>query len=166
MGMTMVFIKSGQWIVKNQDYVIRTDLGSCVALCLWDPVRKLGGMNHYLLPGKVTDLSENPSHGHYANQSLLYEMIRCGASVHSLQGAIVGGGQLYPENDIYGIGESNAAVAEFVLDKYRIPMVFKRTGGSFSRSVELEVETGMIYVREIKLGTSTITHYQHKFVER
>lgn len=146
--------------------MIRTDLGSCVALCLWDSRRRLGGMNHYLLPGKAEDASENPSMGHYANQALLYEIIRCGSSLQALQGAIVGGGQLYPENDIFSIGENNIIAAEFILEKYRIPLVFKRTGGNFSRSLELEVETGLIHVREIKLGSSIVTHHQHKFRER
>ncbi len=162
----MVFIKSGEWTVKNQEYMIRTDLGSCVALCLWDSVRKLGGMNHYLLPGSETVPSENPSTGHYANQSLLYEIIRCGSSLHSLQAAVIGGGQLYPENDIFAIGERNIVAAEFILEKYRIPLVYKRIGGSISRSVELEVESGELRVREIRLGTGIVNHYQHKFRER
>lgn len=166
MRMIMAFIKNGEWAVRDSEYLIRTDLGSCVALCLWDSVKRLGGMNHYLLPGSASEPSENPTTGHYANQSLIYDMVRCGASLHTLQAAIVGGGQMYPERDFFGIGGSNAAAAEFVLDKYRIPLVYKRIGGDYSRSVELEVESGWLRIREIKLGTGMADHYQHRFQER
>lgn len=162
----MTFIKSGEWIVRNQDYVIRTDLGSCVALCLWDATRKLGGMNHYLLPGKESEASVNPSNGHYANQSLIYEMIRNGASLYALQGAIVGGGRLCFAGDIFGIGEGNVTAAEFILDKYNIPTVFRRVGGNVSRSVELNVDSGQLQVKEIQLGTGDVRQYQHTFDKR
>lgn len=163
--MSTIFIKSGEWDVRGPNDIIRTDLGSCVALCLWDSSQMLGGMNHYLLPGTEGSLSENTSEGYYANQSLLYAMLRSGATLKTLQGAIIGGGQLYPENDFFGIGDSNVIAAEFILEKHRIPLVFKRTGGSMSRSVELDVESGQIHVREILLGSGTMTHYWHHFLK-
>lgn len=164
--MTVVFIKSGQWRVWDKPDIVRTDLGSCVALCLWDSAKRQGGMNHYLLPGSESDLSEIPSNGYSANRLLLYGMLSSGATLKTLQGAIIGGGQLSSGNDYFGIGESNVRAAEFILDKYRIPLVFKRIGGNFSRSAELDVENELIHVREIKMGSGTMNHYWHRFVDR
>ncbi len=164
--MTQILIKSGQWSVRSREYTIYTDLGSCVALCLWDAKQRLGGMNHYLLPGSENDISENPSTGHYANKALLYEMLRKGAALKDIQGAIIGGGVLHPGHDYFGIGEGNIEAAKFILAKHRIPVGYKRVGGNVSRSVELDIEQGSIHVREIQMGAGTVAHYRHQFRDR
>lgn len=163
--MTMIFIKSGECHVRRAGGRIRTDLGSCVALCLWDARARVGGMNHYLLPGDGLNPPEDLTNGRLANQTLLFEMLKNGATLQTLQGAVVGGGQLFPENDIFAIGANNAAVAEFILGQYRVPMVFQRVGGQLSRSVEMDVLSGLLTVREIRLGTSHVQHIHHQFKE-
>lgn len=154
--MAVTFIKSGEWIVQDKDFLIRTDLGSCVAICLWDSALKIGGMNHYLLP---TDAQT-------AASELITGMLQKGAAVWSMQGAIIGGGQLDFSMDHFRIGDNNVDAAETVLMENRIPLVYKRVGGAISRSVEMDVAFGLIKVSEIRMGSGTMNHYRHQFMQR
>lgn len=164
--MTEIFIKNGEWAIEGREYGIVTDLGSCVALCLWDPNVRLGGMNHYLLPGTENGIKQDPSHGHYANKTLIHEMLRKGASLKTLQGAVIGGGSLQPAYDYFGIGDANIEAAEFALAISHIPMVYKRTGGNVSRYVKLDIAQGLVHVREIQMGTGVMSQYRHQFQDR
>lgn len=154
--MAITFIKSGEWTVRESDCRIRTDLGSCVAICLWDGAIKIGGMNHYLLP---TDAQA-------AANTLIFEMLRKGAASWSMQGAIIGGGQLDLGMDHFGIGDGNVDAAETALMEHRIPLVYKRVGGTFSRSVEMDIALGLLKVSEIRMGSGIMNHFKHQFMQR
>jgi len=159
----MLFIKSGQWAVARPGTEIRTDLGSCVALCLWDPAHHLGGMNHYVLPGSDTDLAPDGNSGRYANEVLLRQMLQAGASLRGLQGAIIGGGSLSPQGDPFQIGCSNAAEAQRLLAAYGIPLRYRRVGGPISRHVALDAGRGLLSIKEIRMGTGRVHRYDHRF---
>ncbi len=67
--MHIEFIKNGDVFTTKEDVILKTELGSCVSLCLWDPIRKIGGMNHYLLPTR-TEIRKNPTEfGDYSNKA-------------------------------------------------------------------------------------------------
>lgn len=161
--MKTLFIKSGQWAVVRPGTEIRTDLGSCIALCLWDPEQRLGGMNHYVLPGSPDDPAADGNSGRYANEALLRQMLREGASLRALRGAVVGGGSLSPQGDPFRIGCSNAAEAERLLADYGIPLTYRRVGGPISRHVTLDAGSGLLSIREIRLGTGRIQRCDHRF---
>lgn len=154
--MAITFIKSGEWTVKDDDGLIRTDLGSCVAICLWDAALKIGGMNHYLLPADAQAAAD----------ALFLEMLRKGAAAGSMQGAIVGGGQMDLCMDHFCIGDGNVDAAEAVLMEHRIPLVYKRVGGAISRSVEMNVASGLLKVSEIPMGSGMMNHFKHQFMQR
>ena len=150
------FIKSGEWNVHQGPAVIRTDLGSCVALCLWDFTARLGGMNHYLLPGSPEELNMDARRGYVANRQLLDAMLRRGAQREHLRAALIGGGSRLENDDVFGIGDSNVRVGLELLSQYNIPVCYRRTGGAVGRHVCMDIDSRELRIREITMGTSVV----------
>jgi len=114
-----VKILPGQYYAANRDIVIVTVLGSCVSACLWDPVKRIGGMNHFMLPG-VANASgaagEAARMGVYAMELLINRMLKLGAERGRLVAKVFGGASVLQGMDALNIGSQNSA---FVLDFLR-----------------------------------------------
>jgi chemotaxis protein CheD len=131
---------------------IMTVLGSCVSLCLWDPILRIGGMNHFMLPLWNGEGLASPKYGNIANEKLLEKMLYLGSKQVNLRAKIFGGGEVI-ESTIqqFKIGERNADhILEFVED-YRIQVVAKSLGGKLGRKIIFNSETGEV---------------MHKFIEK
>src|SRR3954470_18021900 len=107
-------------IVVEPDVVIATLLGSCVAACLYDPVAKVGGMNHFLLGEPSADhrvsAGDMQRYGVHAMELLINGMMARGAMRHRLRAHIYGGGNIV--SGLGGIGTANAAFAQrFMADE-------------------------------------------------
>src|SRR5262249_10271498 len=78
----VVKIISGEWhVCATQDEVLATILGSCISACICDPYARVGGMNHFLLPGNenmVTQVSEAARYGVFAMESLINGLLKAG----------------------------------------------------------------------------------------
>lgn len=114
-GRNAVKVLPGEFFVSAEDIVITTVLGSCVAACLWDPQARLGGMNHFMLPGE--DGSGGPAalagrYGVYAMEQLINELIKRGGRKDRFEAKIFGGGQVLPGMTALNIGERNAQFVE------------------------------------------------------
>ncbi|MDR7308912.1 chemoreceptor glutamine deamidase CheD [Rhodoferax saidenbachensis] len=117
-----VKVLPGEYFVANEDLVIMTVLGSCIAACIWDGKARTGGMNHFMLPdGDSADGSGR--YGSYAMELLINEMLKLGARRESMQAKIFGGAQVMAGFTTMNVGERNT---KFVLDYLateRIPVV-------------------------------------------
>lgn len=107
-----VKILPGQYYAAARDMLIVTVLGSCVSACLWDPVRRIGGMNHFMLPGK----GDSARMGVYAMELLINRMLKLGAERGRLVAKVFGGASVLQGMDALNIGTQNGA---FVLDFLR-----------------------------------------------
>ena len=112
-----VKVLPGEHFVGADDIVITTTLGSCVAVCLWDAARRVGGMNHIMLPDSDPDpapgMGEAGRYGSFAMELLINAMLRRGAVRSSLVAKVFGGGAVVPGMLAINVGERNA---RFVLD--------------------------------------------------
>ena len=146
----------GDYAVSNEDILLHTVLGSCVAVTLYDPVRKNAGMNHYLLaeaPSHRKALSQepNPRFGRDAISLLVEAMVAHGSGLKNLQAKIFGGGrilQLANQNP-GGLWIDNATIAHDCLGKLGIPIKAHDTGGTAARRVVLKVHTGEVFVQKL-----------------
>ncbi|MBB5213443.1 chemotaxis protein CheD [Parapusillimonas granuli] len=141
-------INPGGWAVEDER-PIATLLGSCVAVCLYDPKLRLAGMNHFLLPGgsrrHVND-DDTVLHGDYAMEVLRNAMFARGASEDRLVAKAFGGGNVV--NAIHmAIGTRNAEFARQWLQREGIPLLADDMGGSWSRKVVLDPLTGDAFCR-------------------
>lgn len=149
----------GAWLVDTSR-PLATLLGSCVAVCLYDPVLKLGGMNHFMLP--VMNKRENAEtdmtlSGNYAMEALLNAMLGKGARKTRLTAKAFGGGAIIKGLTVgVGIGERNVAFARDWLGRENIPLAAADLLGPWSRKVVFDPQSGDVFCRRMSREDSTV----------
>lgn len=128
------FLKPGYILVPDGPTMISTVLGSCVAVCLFDGVRKTGGMNHFQLPSTRRQEEATARYGNVSTWALITMMIEGGSQVGNLEAQIFGGA-FHPRTCLQNIGQENIRVARQVLTRKRIPIVSEDVGGEKGRKI-------------------------------
>jgi len=143
-------IGPGGWAVESAR-PIATLLGSCVAVCLWDPVLRIGGMNHFMLPRK---LREHPAAdidillgGDVAMQALLHGMLARGAQRSRLEAKAFGGGTVVATLAHTSIGRRNVEFARESLARENVPLVASDVLGQWSRKLVFDPTSGKAFCR-------------------
>jgi len=125
-----------------------TILGSCVATCLFDPVARVGGMNHFLLaepPAHVRNQQFDSDYGLFLMELLVNEMLGLGAARGRMRARLYGGANLNP--DLAPIGSANAAFARRFLEREGIPKVFEDLEGTQARRIRFRPASGQVIAR-------------------
>jgi chemotaxis protein CheD len=129
--------------------VIRTVLGSCVAVCLWAPRLSVGGMNHYMLP-RGAEPEASPRFGETALVLLLARLHALGARTSELEARVYGGARVVPAlKTVAHLGEDNVVVARRWLGLEHIPIVDEDVLGATARRVLFDVATGHAHVTRL-----------------
>lgn len=141
-----VYLHPGQIHATSHSTLISTVLGSCVAVCLWDPAARVGGMNHFLLPH-----GRGPRYGSEAMVQLVDAMTGRGAFVARMVAKIFGGACVIPgfTGPRKSIGAQNSEAALTFLAAHSIPVRVDETGGTRGRKLLFHTGTGQAYVKEI-----------------
>ena len=140
------------FFVSDANYCLRTSgLGSCVGIILYDKRNKIGGLSHVMLPESPKDKA-NVDVKKYCdtNIPIFYQkVLEKGANKMFLKAAIFGGSEMFPflNNPLMNIGKRNVESVERILKELGIPILFRDTGGSKGRTIEINVETGEIHLR-------------------
>jgi chemotaxis protein CheD len=151
-------IHPGAWAIENER-PLSTLLGSCVAVCLYDPVSRIGGLNHFMLPnmgrGQHGDVDSLLS-GDYAMESLLNALLNKGAKKSRLQAKAFGGGTIIntPGGSL-SIGMRNANFAKEWLDREDIRLISSDFLGPWSRKVLFVPNSGDAFCR--RMVTNMVT---------
>jgi chemotaxis protein CheD len=141
-GTNSHFLYPGQLFVSREAAQISTILGSCAAVCLWDRRKKIGGMNHYMLPEGGED-SPNPyRYGNYANAALLNELLALGCEVKNLQAKVFGGASAFSADLENSLGTQNVKLAQEFLQKSRIPLLLTDVSGKRGRRLTFHTDDG------------------------
>jgi chemotaxis protein CheD len=144
-----VYLHAGQLHAASVPTAISTVLGSCVAVCLHDPIAKVGGMNHYLLPLHV-EREQSPRFGTVAVPQLIEAVVRAGASRSSLVAKVFGGASVIGAMAKgRRLGEENAVLALRLLEEARIPVLDQDVGGTRGRKVVFFADDGIAWVRQL-----------------
>lgn len=134
-------IVQGEYHVSaDGEMSITTLLGSCVAACINDPVAKVGGMNHFLLPGEDTSSPLVTRHGVHLMELLINGLLKKGAARHRLEAKLFGGART-----MLGLGDHGAANARFAQDYLKregIAVTGGSLGGETGRRIEFWPVTG------------------------
>lgn len=121
---------------------VSTVLGSCVALCLYDPVCRIGGINHFMLPIWNGEGLASPKYGDIAIDKLLQKMLLLGAKKAHLQAKIFGGADSRKATNVFKIGERNGQLAFSRVEELGIPIVSSHWGGELPRKLIFRTGTG------------------------
>lgn len=167
-GLDAAKILPGEYHVSARNIVIVTVLGSCVAACLWDETRKVGGMNHFMLPDSTAsgfDLhGESARYGVYAMELLINELIKTGARKERLKAKVFGAGNVMASLSSSNVGERNAEFVMRFLDTEHIPVLAADLHDIWPRKVYLFPTTGRVLVRKLKsLHNNTIAVREREY---
>lgn len=156
-----IFLRPGELDFVDENFNLRTTLGSCVSIAIWHPLGRIGGMCHFLLPeGKRS--KDVPLNGKYANQAfelLLGHVHKQGTKIDQYEVKLFGGGNMFPgfRTTSPGVACRNIAAARRIVDQYRLKVTSESLGGVGHRNLVFEVATGAVWVQHIDIvnGTST-----------
>jgi len=163
-------ILPGEYYVTTQSELIVTVLGSCVSVCVRDPRRRIGGMNHFMLPTQstsgtgweVADPSQAARYGSFAIELLLNELIKRGSSRKDLEVKITGGGAVLA--GMTNIGKMNVAFARQYLKTEGLTIVGEDVEDIYPRKVYYQPLTGKVRVLKLKkLANDTIIQRERAY---
>jgi chemotaxis protein CheD len=127
-------------------------LGSCIAVVLHDPVARVGGLLHFLLPESSLDPAKaklNPYlYGDTGIPAMLEHVLQAGAKKQRLTVRVAGGAQVLDDKGVFNIGKRNHVAMRKALWKSGLLLHGEATGGSTSRSVRLEIASGKVQIKE------------------
>ncbi len=145
------YLYPGLLFAQKEACMITTVLGSCVSVCLWDPVSNTGGINHYMLPLWNGEGLPSPKYGNIAIQKLIEKMLALGCKKANLKAKVFGGGAvLQTSGGLLNVGERNITLAEDMLGDERIPIISKDVGGTQGRKLIFCTGSGEVLMRKIR----------------
>lgn len=164
-------ILPGEYYASAREMVIVTTLGSCVAACVWDETRKVGGMNHFMLPDSGAsgyDLhGESGRYGVFAMELLINQLIKMGARKSRLKAKVFGAGNVLKSMTVTNVGERNAEFVTRFLATERIPILGSDLLDIWPRKVYLFPVTGKVLVRKLKtLNNATIAKRETAYLSQ
>lgn len=154
-----VFLQPGEFYFGEERTRIRTLLGSCVAITLWHPRRRIGGMSHYMLPERPTTAASGSLDGRYADDVMLMfqrELQRTRTHPREYQVKIFGGGRMfhYPQKtrNHPDISKRNIEAGHQLILQYGFDLAVHDLGGIGHRNVMLDLWSGDVWVRRSPLA--------------
>lgn len=167
-GMPAVKILPGEFFVTTTQTVLVTVLGSCVAACIRDRERGIGGMNHFMLPDGGREVAGTSArYGVYAMELLVNQILKLGGRRSALEAKVFGGGRVMASLAQANVGERNA---EFVLEFLKnegIPVVARDLLDVHPRKVYFFPETGRVLVKRlVRVNNATVVRREREYQAR
>ena len=139
-------VVQGAWVVERER-VLRTILGSCVAVCLFDPVARVGGMNHYVYPPRPSTGSQSAGattlYGDLCMEGLFNAVLASGASRARLRAKAFGASAMFgQESEFLSAGKRNSSYAKYWLEKESIPLDLFDFHGAYARKLIFHPASG------------------------
>lgn len=151
-----ILLKPGEYAVGDASCRMRTVLGSCVSITLWQPRLRIGAMSHFLLAGRNAVCSANsPLDARYGEEALelmLADLSRFGVSAQQCQAKVFGGANMFPEATASGalhVGRRNGEFARSLLGERGIAIQSESLFGCGHRQIIFDVATGDVWSRQV-----------------
>jgi len=136
--------------------LITYSLGSCIAVVIYDPTVKVGGMLHYMLPESSMDPEKAKRiPAMFADTgipTLFKQSYQYGATKKNLTVKVVGGAQIMDENGVFNIGKRNYLALRKLFWKNNVMVTAEHVGGNVNRTVRLELTTGRVILKVSGMG--------------
>jgi chemotaxis protein CheD len=150
-----VKVLPGQYHASAGEGSISTVVGSCVSSCLWDPVARIGGMNHFMLPGDAPAPASpwglSARFGVYAMELLINEMLHLGADRRRLVAKVFGGAQVLQGFNTLDVGAMNSKFVVSFLREEGIRLVAQDLLGTCPRKIHLFPASGKVQLKRLHL---------------
>jgi chemotaxis protein CheD len=136
---------------KTDDSIVTYSLGSCIGLVIYDPVVKVGGMLHYMLPESSIDKDKATARPYMFADSGIPRLFKAaynlGAVKQRLKIYAAGGAEILDQKGFFNIGKRNYMALKKMFFKNKVIINKQDVGGNVNRTVRLEIHTGDIYVK-------------------
>ena len=151
---SVIAVGLGDLVISTSRDLVAYSLGSCIGICLWDPIVRVAAMAHVVLPTAPAGRVRTPSKfGDTAVPAMLGALDRAGAQKLRLQCKIVGGAAVLAiggGGSLPNIGQRNAEAVKAALARSNIRVQAEETGGNQGRTVRLDAATGRVLVRTVR----------------
>jgi len=152
------YLRIAEMAAGHKDDSMKTVVGSCIGLCLWDQKLRIGGMVHIMMPEKERD-SDAPI-GKYANTAvpaLVEKITEEGAVLRNVVAKLAGGASMFGTNSNpkagMSIGEKNHQAVRRLLEERGIRILFEDIGGFSGRNLVFQCSTGELEIKDHKGST-------------
>ncbi len=163
-------ILPGECYVTTLDMVLVTVLGSCVAACLRDPVARVGGMNHFMLPDTSQEesiISKPTRYGVYAMELLINDILHRGGRRDRLEAKVVGGANVLRGFGAGTVGERNASFVMRFLKTEGIQVAGHDLLSQYARKVYYFPVSGRLLVKELRtLNNDTLVRREQQYRQK
>jgi chemotaxis protein CheD len=141
---------------KAEETLITYSLGSCIAVITYDPVARVGGILHYMLPEATMDMDKAKKRpAMFADSGipiLFKQSYQLGATKKNTIVKVAGGSQIMDENGVFNIGKRNYLSMRKIFWRNNVLVAAEHVGGSVNRTVRLEVATGRVVLKVSGFG--------------
>jgi chemotaxis protein CheD len=152
MEFNLINVGIADYAISSSPDILRTILGSCVGICLYDPETRIGGMCHIMLPTLKDNSKSMKKYADSAIPMMLKDMEERGARRGAVTAKITGGAKMFTvsENSVMGeIGNNNIARVREVLKGLNIALSSEDTGGNYGRTIDFYLESGMVKIKSM-----------------
>jgi chemotaxis protein CheD len=136
---------------RVEDVLITYSLGSCIAVVIYDPIVKVGGMLHYMLPESDLDAKkarEIPAMFADTGIPMLFKSsYQLGAKKSNMIVRVIGGAQILDEKGVFNIGKRNYLALRKIFWKNNVMVAAEEVGGTVNRTVRLEIASGKVFLK-------------------
>ena len=144
------FLQPGHLVISADPMQVTTILGSCVAVCLFDTTKRVGGINHFMLPLGAGRTTSSPRFGDVAMKELLDGVRNAGARLPFLQARVFGGASMFHEIKLAAtLGQKNVELALDFLARTGINVIEVDTGGHRGRKLIYRTDEGTVCLKSI-----------------
>ena len=142
----IITVGVGDLKVAMSPKIIKTSLGSCIGVVLYDNIKNVGGLLHLMLPKRNDREGKASKYADTGIPLLVDVMVKtAGANKSVLTAKIFGGAKMFNVNsELFDIGRSNAIESKMILDKMGIKIVASKVGGTKGYQIKLDTETGIV----------------------
>ena len=162
-------ILPGEFFVSSTPMVIYTVLGSCISACIRDPIVRVGGMNHFMLPepkeAEHDSWGESTRYGSFAMESLINAILKHGGIKNRLEIKLFGAGKIYDSQ--IDVGDKNAKWVTQYLESEGLAVSNADLGNVFPRKVYYFTESGRVLLKKIeRVKNRTIFERENAYAAR
>ncbi|HRZ14286.1 MAG TPA: chemotaxis protein CheD [Candidatus Omnitrophota bacterium] len=158
----LIEVQMGKMEVSQApERIITRGLGSCLGITFYDPVKKIGGMAHPMLPD-INRAKVQTNQSRFVNSaitSMLSELEKRGCSRSRMEVKMFGGAHMFSfinTDSALNVGQKNIEMAHQMVKELNIKITGEEVGGTFGRTIELNLETGKVLVKTVSWGEKEV----------
>lgn len=150
-----IFLMPGDFYWGDENTRIRTILGSCISICIWHPIKKFGGMCHYMLPErKIRNEKSTRLDGKYGAEAwelFSIEIAKSKCKTPEFVAKVFGGSEMFSKQELLtseiAMGRKNIEFAKSILLKNKIQIVSENIGGNRPRRIHFDIWSGNVWLK-------------------